>query len=88
MRANLLAAQSQIVEPINIGHGQETSVLELLDALREMSDGGAMAEPEFAPARLGEVQRSCLDVTRAKRELGWEAQVDLRTGLRVILAGL
>jgi UDP-glucose 4-epimerase len=50
--------------------------------------GASLAEPEFAPERLGEVRRSCLDVTRARRELGWEAEVELREGLRRILAGL
>ena len=39
-------------------------------------------EPEFKPARLGEVARSCLDVTRAREELGFEAQVGLVDGLR------
>jgi UDP-glucose 4-epimerase len=47
-----------------------------------------MPAPDFAPERPGEVRRSCLDVSRAKRELGWEAEVQLRDGLRLILAGL
>ena len=42
----------------------------------------------MAPARPGEVQRSCLDVTRARKELGWEAQAGLEDGLRDILATL
>jgi UDP-glucose 4-epimerase len=88
VRANLLAAESAVNGPINIGHGHETSVLDLLDALRDASPARPMLEPEFAPARLGEVQRSCLDVTRAREELGWQAQVELRQGLERILAGL
>jgi len=36
----------------------------------------------FAPARLGEMERSCLDVTRAREELGWAPTVDLAEGLR------
>jgi nucleoside-diphosphate-sugar epimerase len=31
----------------------------------------ALGQPAFEPERRGEVRRSCLDVTRAKRELGW-----------------
>ena len=89
VRANLLAADMpDLIGPVNIGHGHETSVLQLLDALRDVSDGGPVGEPEFAPERPGEVMRSCLDVGRAKRELGWEPEVDLRDGLRRILAGL
>jgi UDP-glucose 4-epimerase len=85
--ANLLAAESELTGPVNIGHGQETSVLQLLDSLREVA-GRALAEPQFAPARPGEVRRSCLDVSKAKRDLGWEPTVELQDGLRTILAGL
>ena len=87
VRANLLAADSEITGPVNIGHGQETSVLDLLRALGDVGEQ-QLAEPEFAPARPGEVSRSCLDVSRAARELQWRPQVQLRDGLRVILAGL
>ena len=88
VRANLLAAESALSGPINIGHGRETSVLDLLDALRDVSAVGHLPDPEFAPERPGEVRRSCLDVSRARRELGWEAEVQLRDGLRRILAEL
>jgi UDP-glucose 4-epimerase len=88
VRANLIAAGSEVTGAVNIGHGRETSVLDLLAALRDVSDRGPLAELEFAPERPGEVRRSCLDVAKAKRELGWEAEVDLREGLRRILAGL
>jgi UDP-glucose 4-epimerase len=88
VQANLLAAQSDLIGPVNIGHGQETSVLDLLDALREVGGRNSLPEPQFAPERPGEVRRSCLDVNRATSELGWEPRVDLRDGLRVILSGL
>ena len=89
VRANLLAADAAVTRPVNIGWGRETSVLELLDALRDVDDrGAALNSPAFAPERPGEVRRSCLDVERARQELGWEAEVKLRDGLRIILAGL
>ncbi|MFZ0380904.1 MAG: GDP-mannose 4,6-dehydratase, partial [Solirubrobacteraceae bacterium] len=87
-RANLLAAECEVTGPVNVGHGRETSVLDLLDALNEVSDLGRISEPIFAPDRPGEVRRSCLDVSQAMRELGWEAKVDLRDGLHRILEGL
>ncbi len=87
VRANLLAADADLTGPVNIGHGQETSVLQLVEALNDVSDR-PMAEPVFAPERPGEVRRSCLQVSRARQELGWEATVALRDGLRTILAGL
>ncbi len=88
VRANLLAAEVDVVGPINIGHGRETSVLDLLGALRKASGGRTLAAPEFAPERPGEVRRSCLDVTRARDQLDWEARVGLGEGLRRLLAGL
>jgi len=90
VRANLMAAESAITGPINIGHGQETSVLDLLGVLRDVGAGRALSllDPEFLPARPGEVARSRLDVTRAREELGWEPEVSLRDGLERILSGL
>jgi UDP-glucose 4-epimerase len=88
VQANLMAAASRLTGPVNIGHGQETSVLDLLTALNEVSDRGPLADPEFAPERQGEVKRSCLDVTRARLELGWTARTELPDGLRRTLASL
>ena len=84
--ANLAAAGAAMTGAINIGHGRETSVLALIEALDAVSDRGRLPEPRFVPGRPGEVERSCLDVARAKRELGWEAKVSLEDGLRRILA--
>jgi UDP-glucose 4-epimerase len=87
VRANLLAAESEITGPVNIGHGRETSVLDLLEVLRGVA-AGKPSLPRFQPERPGEVRRSCLDVTRALRELGWAPEVQLPDGLRRIMAGL
>jgi UDP-glucose 4-epimerase len=83
--ANLRAADSELTGSYNIGTGVETSVLDLVQAFRELA-GGAPFEPEHAPARAGEVLRSCLDAGRARAALGWEPQVDLAAGLRLTLA--
>jgi UDP-glucose 4-epimerase len=88
VRANLLAAESGVTGPVNIGHGQETSVLQLIEALNDVSPDKPLPAPNYSPDRPGEVRRSCLDVARARTELGWEARVPLRDGLRTILAGL
>jgi UDP-glucose 4-epimerase len=76
--------------PVNIGHGRETSLLDLIEALREAGAerGLTLQEPEFQAARPGEVARSCLDVNRARDELGWTPEVALTEGLRRILATL
>jgi UDP-glucose 4-epimerase len=88
VRANLIAADSEVLGPVNICSGRETSVLDLIEALNEVSDRGGLAEPQFAPERPGEVRRSCLDPSRAHHELGWRARIELRDGLRRVLTTL
>jgi UDP-glucose 4-epimerase len=68
----------------NIGTGQETSVLDLLEILQQQG-GRDDFEPQFAEARLGEIERSCLDVTRARTELGWQAETGLAEGMSATL---
>jgi UDP-glucose 4-epimerase len=63
----------------NVGTGVETSVVGLYDAIRAAS--GVDREPAFAPARLGELQRSVLDASLAERELGWRPEHTLAGGL-------
>jgi UDP-glucose 4-epimerase len=81
--ANLAAAaHPEAHGAYNVGTGTESSVLEVLAALRAAAgvDEGEF-QPEFAPARAGEVQRSSLDVTRARAELGFTADTDLVAGM-------
>jgi UDP-glucose 4-epimerase len=63
----------------NVGTGTETSVLELYDVIQAAT--GVRREPAFAPPRLGELQRSVLDPSRAAAELGWRAERSLADGL-------
>ena len=86
VEANLRAAESEAGGAINIGRGVETSVLDIVNALARHSDNGF--RPEHAPERPGEVQRIYLDTSRAREELGWQAQVDLDEGLKRTLASL
>jgi UDP-glucose 4-epimerase len=76
----LAAADSTATGPVNVGTGIETSVLELVDAIG--------VEPRFAPARTGEVARSCLDVSRAAELLDWRAEVTLAEGIERTLAAV
>ncbi len=63
----------------NIGTGVETSDRGLHSAVAAAV--GAPDDPEFHPARLGDLERSCLDIALAQRVLGWRPQVPLADGL-------
>ena len=84
--ANLRAADSDVSGPINIGLGQQKSVLDIVEVLNAHSDNGF--QPEHAPERPGEVQHIALDPSRAREALGWEAKVELEEGLKRTLDSL
>jgi UDP-glucose 4-epimerase len=78
--AATLAAAGRDGGVFNVGTGVETSVVDLYEICRRVA--GSSLEAESAPARLGELQRSVLEVALAERELGWRAEVPLEEGLR------
>ena len=84
--AGILAAQAaERRGPFNIGTGVETSVLALAETIGRLA-GRDDFEPQFAPSRAGEVQRTVLDTGLAERELGWRPQKSLESGLEQTLA--
>jgi UDP-glucose 4-epimerase len=58
-------------------------VLTLADAVGRVM--GMKPELEFAPPRAGELFRSSLDVSKAKRVLGWAPEVAFDDGLRELV---
>ncbi|WP_018119186.1 NAD-dependent epimerase/dehydratase family protein [Corynebacterium mastitidis] len=64
----------------NIGTSVETSDRELHALVAQAA--GAADDPEYVPARLGDVPRSALSYRRAQEVLGWEPQVPLAEGVR------
>jgi UDP-glucose 4-epimerase len=81
-RANLLAAESDLTDTVfNVASANETSLRDLaLGLLRAMDSD---LEPVHGPARaVNGVTRRLADVSRARAELGFTAEIDLETGLR------
>jgi UDP-glucose 4-epimerase len=66
----------------NFGTGVEVSVLDLARLIGEAA--GRDVDPQFAPPRPGELQRSALAAERARRDLGWEPAVPLARGVRTV----
>jgi UDP-glucose 4-epimerase len=84
--ANLAAAESGASGAFNIGTGRESSVVDLVEALAQIS--GSEFQAELAPERPGEVRHIAIDYSRAREELGWEPKLDLREGLERTLASV
>lgn len=77
--ANLLAMEKSINSIYNIGTGVETSDQEIFNLLAELT--GYQGSPYYAPVRKGEIYRSCLDYSKAQKEIGWQPRFLLREGL-------
>jgi UDP-glucose 4-epimerase len=73
VEAFVAAGERRVTGRCNVATGTETSVLELARTLG--------LRTRFAPARAGEVQRSCLDPRVAAARLGWRARTPLAAGL-------
>jgi UDP-glucose 4-epimerase len=84
-RANLLAAGSGLVEGVfNVARGEETSLLGLAEALLRVM--GSDLPVEFGPARaVNGVTRRLADTSAARAAFGFEAQIGLEEGLRMLV---
>ncbi len=87
VQANLLAATASGVagEVFNVGAGKQTSVNELFRLLRTLI-GADHIEPIYAPPRPGDVRHSLADITKARKQLGYEPMVTLEEGLQRTIA--
>lgn len=80
-RANVLAAESLVTDAVfNVASGSETSLDELARTLLTVM--GSNLEVEYGPSRaVNGVPRRLADTSKAQRELGFEAEIDLEEGL-------
>jgi UDP-glucose 4-epimerase len=63
----------------NVGTGRSTNVLDLIAALNRQL--GTRIPPQHQPARAGDVRHSRADISRARRDLGYEPVVSFEDGL-------
>ena len=79
MRANLCAIESDATGAFNIAGGAPVRTGELFHAVQAAC--GTNLTPATGAARPGDLQENWLDVSRAKRLLGWRPEVSLADGL-------
>lgn len=79
-----VTAQDVAGEVFQLGTGVETSIAELAELVRDAAGGGG--DIRFAPRRAGEVYRSRVDITKARRLLGFDPSTELSEGLAATVA--
>jgi dTDP-glucose 4,6-dehydratase len=79
VRGILALFDSDVAEPVNIGNPDEFTMLELADAVREVT--GSRSDLAFEPLPVGDPARRRPDISRARALLGWEPRIGLREGL-------
>ncbi len=82
----LMAAIDHGENVINLGSGIEISINQLAGTIADVT--GCGIQPEHAPGRKGEVERSMADISLARRTLGWEPKHSFEEGIHETIASL
>ena len=75
----LMASPAEVTGPINLGNPGEFTMLELAQAVIELT--GSKSELMFMPLPQDDPRQRQPDITRAREQLGWDISVPLRNGL-------
>jgi UDP-glucose 4-epimerase len=83
VEANIKALQHHGIGAFNVGTGTETNVNTIFRLIRSQLN---LDIPEIHTGEeAGEQLRSVLDITKAKRFLGWEPKVSFAEGLKITI---
>jgi len=80
VRGLIALAESGYHNPVNIGNPDEFTLLELAEAIREVTESSAEIVFEALPEDDPKQRRP--DITLARELLGWSPEISLREGLR------
>jgi dTDP-glucose 4,6-dehydratase len=80
IRGMIALAESDEHQPVNVGNPNEFTLLELAEAVIEVT--GSRSEIVFEALPTDDPQVRQPDITRARTLLGWEPKVELREGLQ------
>jgi len=71
--------KSEVSEPVNLGNPEEVTVLDLAQRVRSVA--ASRSTIDFLPRPKDDPELRCPDITRARRLLDWEPEVNLTDGL-------
>ncbi|MCK4520279.1 GDP-mannose 4,6-dehydratase [Candidatus Parcubacteria bacterium] len=80
VEAGILAFKKKKIGIFNIGTAQETDVNTIFRKIRKLINSDC--KEIHVPEKPGEQKTSCLDCSKAKKELGWQPRYDLDKGLK------
>jgi dTDP-glucose 4,6-dehydratase len=83
VRGIIALAQSGHHDPVNIGNPNEFTLLELAEAVIELTGSTSEIVYEELPEDDPQVRQP--DIAKARQLLGWEPKVELREGLALTL---
>lgn len=86
VRANLLAATTEHVgEAFNVGTGRTVTIRALAELIRDSTSSSSKIV--HTDPRSGDIDRSRADPSKARKQLGFEADIDIEAGLDSLLTG-
>lgn len=80
LRAAAAPAERVAGKVYNVAMSEQTSLLEMYETLCKII--GFSGPPKFGPARIGDVQHSLADISRAAADFGYAPTVSFREGLK------
>ena len=86
IEANLCAATAADAagRAINVATGSTITINEMLQTICKLR--GAKFDPEYKPAREGDIRNSCADISTARELLQWQPVVAFEDGLKKLFA--
>jgi UDP-N-acetylglucosamine 4-epimerase len=88
VQANLLAALTEApisAQVFNVALGDQTSLLELYNFIDQAAGDDRQIALEFADFREGDIKHSKADISNIKEKLGFEPDVQVAEGLKIVL---
>jgi len=80
--AYILAANSKLHGPYNIGTGQSTTIRALAEKIISLTGRGQI---KAVPAKAGDASNSCADITKVREELKFDPKINFENGINRLI---